>query len=215
MKTIIKKINIYKFEELEKEVQEKVIEKYFNDIGCDDNNNLFQEFAKEIIEQVGFKDVEVNYSLSYCQGDGICFDFKMDIIEVMEMLENIKKKVYKEKGYKRLETLVDKLSEVISGIKTIDINNNISIYTNKNSCGYYYSRKNTRYIDFESNNISDKLFDYIEKHILPLLKNMYDVVCDTLEEWGYSDIYYKPTKEEMEETSFCNEWEYYEDGELY
>jgi hypothetical protein len=79
MRTLTKQIQVYKFDELEKPIQEKIIERTRNqeyecldlEFWCDD--------VKERLEQMGFKDIELHYSLGYCQGDGFCFEGKLDL----------------------------------------------------------------------------------------------------------------------------------------
>lgn len=67
---------IYKFDELKAKVKEKVIEKFRN------NNEYYflkediKERAKEMLKEHKIniiKDFQVFYSLSNCQGDGLCF----------------------------------------------------------------------------------------------------------------------------------------------
>lgn len=85
MRTETKQINIYKFDELSKEIQEKLIEKEIecqNEIYCEDFlHNDMQEEAKRLLHKY-FKNnnVELNkiyYDLSYCQGSGAMFEFTL------------------------------------------------------------------------------------------------------------------------------------------
>ena len=78
-----KTINLYKFEELTEDQQEKVLDKYryFND----DTFECYvkDEYSMGKIWESGFLNAEPNYSLNYCQGDGACFDcddFDFDLL---------------------------------------------------------------------------------------------------------------------------------------
>lgn len=65
-------VEIYTFDELEKEVQEKVLKNF-------DYQADFDYFTEDCIEQIknaGFIEPEVKYSLSCSQGDGLSFKAK-------------------------------------------------------------------------------------------------------------------------------------------
>lgn len=83
MREIIKKINIYKFNELKEEIQERLIEKeqqnnieiYCDCCLCED----LEEKARELLRK-NFKNAKLNnvyYDFSYSQGDGVCLEFDL------------------------------------------------------------------------------------------------------------------------------------------
>ena len=85
MKTITKTFNIYDFDELSKEIQEKLIKKEEKGI----RENEVDEFLEEEMEQLAIQLLEENfeekavfqdvyYSLSYCQGDGAMIEFDLN-----------------------------------------------------------------------------------------------------------------------------------------
>lgn len=90
MKT--KTINIYEFEELKPEIQEKVLN-YFR------NNNEFPFLSEELTEllkekleesKIGYNDsLKIYYSLSYCQGDGFCFIGDFDYKDYKVLIKHI------------------------------------------------------------------------------------------------------------------------------
>lgn len=77
---------LFFFEDLEKEVQEKVIENYKEDCREEYEISFLYEdikyFIDEKIKEMGYEviDLEVCYALDYCQGDGVSFSgvFKKD-----------------------------------------------------------------------------------------------------------------------------------------
>jgi len=73
MKTV--KTTIYKFSELSKEVKEKVIEKHYEHEDYPFLSDGLTESCKALLDEhkIKYNDLEVMYSLSYCQGDGLCF----------------------------------------------------------------------------------------------------------------------------------------------
>jgi len=70
------KINVYDFKELDKKVQDKVIQKFRNEEEFDMLSEVLHNELATISVEFGFKPVgkvDLNYSLSNCQGDGVCF----------------------------------------------------------------------------------------------------------------------------------------------
>lgn len=77
MKTI--KINLYTYDELSKEAQERALNDYRNNndmpfLTNDLNALLMEELQKERIEVINKDKLKLYYSLSYRQGDGLCFE---------------------------------------------------------------------------------------------------------------------------------------------
>ena len=72
-------VKIYKFDELKENIKEKLIEsekltqieKNFYSLNDDLENYLEEKY--------NIKNIEIDYSLGYCQGDGVCF-YKKSII---------------------------------------------------------------------------------------------------------------------------------------
>ena len=82
MEKITKEYNVYKFEELEKDIQEKLInqekqdefDEYIEWFLYDDLYEEAKRILKENIKDATLKNI--NYSLSYCQGDGAMMEFE-------------------------------------------------------------------------------------------------------------------------------------------
>lgn len=84
MKTIIKKINIYKFEELEKGIQEKLIEKEKEnqeEIYCESflHDDMEEKAIELLKENFGNKATfnKIYYDMSYTQGSGAIIEFDL------------------------------------------------------------------------------------------------------------------------------------------
>ena len=76
---IQKTINLYKFDELDASAKDKALESWNNQYHdyCFLEESL-NEYLKELLIEKGVKihddgDFKLYYSLSYCQGDGVCF----------------------------------------------------------------------------------------------------------------------------------------------
>ncbi|MHB8362437.1 MAG: hypothetical protein ACYDBX_02355 [Patescibacteria group bacterium] len=73
MRTI--SVNIYKFNELSDEVKQKVIDKWYENEDYPHISSDLTESIKAQLEHhnINYQNLEVLYSLSYSQGDGLCF----------------------------------------------------------------------------------------------------------------------------------------------
>ena len=72
MKTITKIFNIYNFDEFSEKAKEKVINASREYLYTEHCNNV-DDVIYECLYNYGVGDAEYNYSLSYSQGDGVCF----------------------------------------------------------------------------------------------------------------------------------------------
>lgn len=84
MKEIIKKINVYEFKELDKNIQEKLIEEEQQQI-IEDYCTYYlyedlEQKARELLRANFGEKAElcnIYYDFSYCQGDGVCLEFDL------------------------------------------------------------------------------------------------------------------------------------------
>jgi hypothetical protein len=193
MKT--KTINIYSFEELSQESQEKAIEYFRN---CKQNDgDLLMFFSDDVTEQLkeqGWNDVKLQYSLGCCQGDGLSFSGKLDL---KWFLEN--KYSYKLPKYK-----VNALCEYIYSVHS------------KGNTGYYcYAGKNQ--IEYDENyqdNIERKNLDKLWQDVLSEIKTSYLALCRKFEKQGYDEIAFQLSDECIKEEIEANDYEFLENGML-
>lgn len=91
MVTITKKINLYEYNELDEKAKERA-KQNFLEIRCELDNDIFTEIAMEIVgNYFPITDgLEVQYSLSSCQGDGVNIygKFNLQNVEGMEWLKS-------------------------------------------------------------------------------------------------------------------------------
>lgn len=74
MKT--KKINVYDYEELSETAKQKVLNSFRETNQYDFLDENLNEYLQELLKENKIKfacDLKLYYSLSYCQGDGVCF----------------------------------------------------------------------------------------------------------------------------------------------
>ena len=170
---ITKTINLYKFEELSPEQQEKCIEKHrdFNDdILC--NLIDFDDAYIETLKDQGFLNPEISYDLSYSQGSGAsftCTELDYDIL--------LKEYTGKHKDW---------LISILKQYGEIKIERCYSChYVHENSCNtelYEYTQYNYSRIIDELENIRK----YIEDKRLEACSTLYDQLESEID-WLTSD----------------------------
>jgi len=181
--------NVYKFDELSPEAQEKAIDNWYK---TEDylflKEDLLEEL-KQLDEQKIFIEPKLSYSLNNCQGDGLSFSCQIDFEAYLKWKE-----------YSQ---------EAIDGIKE-------AIYkfcSTGNKGRYCFASRND--IDFE---INDEAMFVNYSPIITAMKleieHFYLTVCKKLEKYGYSVLEYRMNTKEFSE--FCEFYGYMfrENGQL-
>lgn len=189
-------INIFSFEELSEEAQQKAIKAYIESSYEDpDILHFFSETCKEKAKEFGFPDITVQYSLSNCQGDGLSFECENPDITrfIKEALPNIKTSVF--------DALINTIICSISG------NNGRYCYASKSDISFELDlyQNGRDYPNIEN------LADQVRGHIT----DTYMSLCKELENMGYAEIEYQTSEECAKEHFENNECEFYEDGTQY
>lgn len=192
MRTV--RLKVYKFEELTEGSKQVAIQDQRND-PFNAPLDFFNDNAIEQINGAGFKGkVNLSYSLSYCQGDGLSFSCDY------------------------FDKLNDLFIEVLGPgkQKTIDcIINNCSFTNEGNSGRYSYASKND--IRFELDDYSGKnyLIHCLVSKIETKIQNLYLRLCKDLEDQGYAEISYYDSDECISENLIENDYDFLESGKLY
>lgn len=198
--------NIYKFNELTEEAKEKVKEWYLNG----QEAFIFTEDCKQDLYNLfGKNDLDVQYSLAYCQGDGFNIYGRISAEDIFNCLE-------KHNGGTQLAQFEDMLTE----------KEKKTILHYASECGAIELPMNHRYcysladyIDiadaWEYNlygfkNINVDTLKKFEK----LVKGIFHTLCNAYEKWGY-DYFYEISEEDLEDACNANEWEFLEDGTIF
>lgn len=182
-------INTFSFNELSEKVQTKVLDKFRYDF----NNNSFNDYLNEDfnieLSISGFYDSEIYYSGFYSQGDGLCFDAKINMSFFCET-----------ENEKRILKLID--------------NGLIENFTiQKTSFANHYSHEKTRYTNFWNSgknnidNVLSELCKKIENKRLELCNKFYSIL-EKDNDYFYSD-------ENIKEIIIENEYEFFEDGQIF
>ncbi len=209
MRTATVEYEVYKYNELSEEAKEKVKRWYLNG----QEPMAFSEMVKEDLNCLfGKNNLDVQYSLSYCQGDGFNIYGEIDAKNIFECLE-------KHNGGTQLAEFENVLTE--------EEKKTIIHYAEE--CGAIKLPMNNRYcysladyIDitedwgyqlenyFEYDNINEELLVKFEK----LVRNIFNKLCRSYEKWGY-EFFYEIPEEELEEMCEANGYEFLEDGTVF
>jgi len=183
-------VKVFRFEELEKRVQEKVIEKWYEEENFpflgDDLRESLSSNEKNIFEN----DFKIWYSLSYCQGDGLNIEGSIDIKKILDLLPAELKEKFTGKIY--------------------------SLNTKSNNSRYSFHSKSDIHYELDNLDVDDYdlLCEEFENEVLPVIWNIYDDLCRELQKDGYSIIEYRMSTEEFTDMCSANEYEFYIDGKM-
>ena len=208
MRTAIVEYKVYKYNELSDNAKEKVKEWYLN--GQD--SFAFTEICKEDLYCLfGKNNLDVQYSLGYCQGDGFNIYGKIGADKIFDCLE-------KHNGGSHLRRFEDVLTKEEKEI----------ILAYAKECGEINLPMNNRYCYYLTNyiDISEewawqlKSADYTEINDEVLVKferlvrGIFTELCRSYEKQGY-EFFYEISDEDLEELCDCNGWEFLEDGTIF
>jgi hypothetical protein len=189
MRTI--EVKVYKFEELQKDVQEKVIESWYEH---EDYPLLYDDLVESLLsddDNIFNEGFTLSYSLSGSQGDGLSIKGDINIEKVMLKCSKKLQKQFKDKIH--------------------------SIYSTGNTTNHYsYAHK--RQIEFELDIPSDideiPFYKTFETEILPDIQDMYMDLCNKLEKEGYDVIEYRMDIDEFTDHAEANGYAYYSNGKM-
>ena len=205
---ITKTYNVYKFNELSDDAKENVKRWYLDG----QEEFIFTDNCKmDLYNLFGKNELDVQYSLSYCQGDGFniyCKIYAEDIIKCLE----------KHNGGTQLEQFENVLTEeekkiILDYAKTCGA---IEIPMNSRYCycmaDYLWFAEDweeeLNYWEYE--NINVEALGKFET----MVRGIFRTLCGNYKRWGY-EYFYEISDEDLEETCEANEWEFLEDGTIF
>ena len=198
MKTI--ELNIYNFEELSEEAKQYAIEKHrAYEYEHGEPLMFFSETYNEKFSEAGFEGTEIQYSLSYSQGDGL--SFSAENYDKLELLY--------------LEVLgkgKEKTAKVLAENTVVKLTGNTGHYC------YAHTNQVDLYFEHYTSAINCENIDNIESvqgQVLNKLTTIYMDLCKELEKIGYEQIEYYQSDEAIKETLIANEYEFLEDGKRF
>ena len=208
MRTVAVEYKIYKYNELSAEAKEKAKEWYLQG----QEPFIFTENCKMDLDNLfGKNKLDVQYSLSCCQGDGFNIYGEIDAENIFNCLErhNGGKQLAKFEG-----TMTDKEQKAI--LAYAEVCGAIELPMNRQYC---YSLADyidiveewvwrLEYADYRDINV--EALQKFEK----LVRGIFHTLCKAYEDWGYK-YFYEIDDEDMEELCDANEWEFMEDGTIF
>lgn len=188
---------VYKYEELEERIKDKIR----NDIGEDIVSNNFENLEWELNlileEKYNIIGAKLHYSLTYSQGDGLSFDCS-------DLLES---KYIKDKLYLRLNHY-----EKVMLTKMLK-NNELKIFTKRsgNHLYEYALPTDVRIIDDFDRWTKNK--EELSNKVQKILGELYMEICNTLEKIGYQC--YEVSEQEIIDYIEVNELEFHPNGNIF
>ena len=191
MKKLVKTITAYTFDELDEFAQEEAK----NNVALKVREPMF--FSEDLIESLkedfGLYHLKTFYSLSYCQGDGLCLHGKITFEELFDN-KKFKKIAFKSIHHKQIRSIYNEL-------QGIDF-----LHTGR----YYYANSvNIESIEYYP---KDKQIAIIEK-VIENVRSWYFSFCKEWEQRGY-EYFYEIFDDDMK--LICSEYDFLftESGEL-
>ena len=191
-------ISVYKFNELSRDVQNKVIQRYRNyelaDLLYEDLKNIMKRELNNYTDNLDFI---LAYSLNSCQGDGVSFTGSAESKEELFTLASL---VYDNKIPKNILRLIN--WDIIYKIDFVRSN-------------YRYVHKYSVQINIIENYNTNKDYCHISRAMTEFEKAInkwYLNICDDLEKFGYITIENMYSDDNIKSYIEANECEFFIDG---
>ncbi len=207
MNKYIKEIKAYTFPELTGEAKEKAKEWYLNDETL--SWELTNNYESDLSCIFPNSDLKVQWSLSYCQGDGVNIYGSVNMEDIFVLSQNAPAYNWID-GYlteKEIRTLRFYMSEYKNEVK-IPVNRRYS-YCMADSIDL---AEDFRY-ELENMGIRDIRVSVLEK-AERLVKQVFSQLCMEYEKQGYAELY-EISDEDMEEICESNGYYFLENGEFF
>ena len=209
MRTATVTYNVYKYNELSAEAKEKVKQWYLNG----QEPFIFTENCKEDLRNLfGKNNLDVQYSLAYCQGDGFNIYGEIDVPSIFNCLE-------KHNGGTQFKKFEDVLTEEEKKI-ILEYAEECGVIELPMNRQYCYSLAD--YIDIAEEwawrlehsyytvNVNEDVLNKFEK----LVRGIFHTLCRSYEKQGY-EYFYEISEEDLEECCEANKYEFLEDGTIF
>ena len=213
MKEITKIYSVYNYNELSKEAKKKALNEAYEVLAQERVEGLQENILEEMEYKYNIVPDELFYSLSYSQGDGLCF-----ILKNILSYSRLRDFLCGTGSLNCFEKAISELDKERRGVVLEYLNSDYNISIKKIS--WHYEHCHTCDFEWEyykNDNVSKE--DQVNKVIeelcsrTGLLRKVYDETCDHLEKLGYEIGY--PSEEDTEEFIEENEYVFLEDGSIF
>ena len=211
MEVITREYKVYNFSELSEDAKEKVKQWYLDDDfrPCE-FENIYTEDLRYLFNN---SDLKLQFSLSYCQGDGLNIYGKLDLMDVFTAIRDTEHsgnlfEQYKDLFSEHEQKTIEAYMEVCG--------REVELPYNRHYCYCIDDR-----VDFADDWI-ESLEYYRYKNIQidtirkmeKLVGRMFENLSATYEKYGY-DYFYNADDEVVNETCEANGWRFLEDGTFF
>lgn len=210
MKEVTMVFNVYRFEELNEEAKEVVKQWYLD--GQD--TNIFNDILKSELELFfPNSDLNTNYTLNYCQGDGVNVHGIISLKDVLEFSTLLQlnefypkmKEVFTEKQIKTLNFYFKQISD-----SAIELPQTMG-YCACSAVMAHVEATLIESLEYDKfRDINKKLIKKFEKFFIESLM----ILTKEFKERGY-DFFYEISEEDLQEHCESNDYWFYENGEFY
>ena len=211
MEIITREYKVYNFSELSEEAKDKVKQWYLDDdFRSYDFENIYTEDLRYLFNN---SDLKLQFSLSYCQGDGLNIYGKLDLMDVFTAIRDTEHsgdlfEQYKDLFSEHEQKTIEAYMEVCG--------REVELPYNRHYCYCIDDR-----VDFADDwiesleycrykNIQIDTIIKMEK----LVGRMFENLSATYEKYGY-DYFYNADDEVVNETCEANGWRFLEDGTFF
>jgi len=202
MRTETNEIQIYSFNELSEEAQQKAIKEVVEQ-KRDYGNDYFFEFTldhwKEKLSSLGFLDPEIQFSGFWSQGDGACFDCKQIDLNVLFAHLGAQGNKYAKKALR------------------FDLPFYLFGSIDQNSFATHYCHERTRSFSFDGFHVRERCYR-LERLVAALEEDIeilrYDL-CNEIYRDLEREYDYQLSEEVIKEDIEANNYEFLADGSLY
>ena len=209
MRTATVEYQVYKFNELSAEAKEKVKQWYLEG----QEPYIFTDDVKEDLRCLfGNNDLEVQYDLGYCQGDGFNIYGKVDTENIFKCLEEHRAGTQLAEFENMLtdkekKTILHYANEV--GKIELPINNHYCYCVASHidiADDWEYQLENYSHYT----NINKEALEKFES----LVKGIFKTLCKSYEKWGY-EYFYEIDEETLDELCEANGYEFLANGKIF
>lgn len=211
MEVVTREYKVYNFSELSEDAKEKAKQWYLDDdFRPQEFENIYTEDLHYLFNN---SDLKMQFSLSYCQGDGLNIYGKLDLMDVFAAIRDTD---HSEEQFKQYKDLFSEHEQ-----KTIEAymeacGREIELPYNRHYCYCIDDR-----VDFADEWI--EILEYCRykniqidtiRKMEKLVGTMFENLSATYEKYGY-DYFYNADDEVVNETCEANGWRFLEDGTFF
>lgn len=208
--------NLYTYDELSDDAKENAKQWYLQN--CRKPFFFTEDVEQDLENLFGENNFDVQYQLSYCQGDGLNI---FGSVAVSNVIKFVKEHQLNERSFDSLYNILtdEEMDTILLYSKETD---GIALHQNIHDCycmaeyieftdeweeQLEWAIENDR-VDYKS--INTELIEKFEQ----LVKDIFHELCNMYADWGYQ-YFYEVSDEEMTEVCKANNFEFLEDGTIY